>query len=60
MFPRTAHRSVSHIVSLIISVSLLVTTVDFSVIAGAQVQGQRVGQPRREKPEGALPDLEEP
>ena len=59
MFPRSARRYTSQFVSLILSISLLVMTVDLSVIAGAQGQEQRAGKPRQEKPEGTLPDLEE-
>lgn len=45
MLPRTAYGSVSHIVSLIISVSLLITTVDLRVTVGAQFSKPYDGLP---------------
>ena len=48
--------------ALTITVSLLLaSTVAWSVSVGAQGQSpeRRVGKPRRDKPEGELPDLEE-
>src|SRR6201991_1816735 len=60
MFPRSVRWSISHIVSLIISVSLLDTSVDLSLVVDAQNQVQERGASKpRDKPEGTLPDLEE-
>jgi len=61
MFPHSEQWSISHALSLIISISLLVTTLDLSLTADTRGQSQdrRAGKPRPEKPEGELRDLEE-
>jgi len=62
MFPHLSSWSTLRtVLAITIVVSLLISTVLWSVPVGAQGQGQerRAGKPRREKPEGTLPDLEE-
>ena len=61
MFPRPAQRSSFRIlVAITLSISLLLTPVVFwSASEAAPRQESRAGSPRREKPEGELPDLEE-
>src|ERR1700742_2218992 len=63
MFPHLSNWSTLRtLLAITITVSLLwASVVVWSAPVGAQGQSQerRAGKPRREKPEGALPDLEE-
>jgi hypothetical protein len=60
MLPRVSHWSTLRTaLAITISVSLLVCTLVSSASVGAQNQERQTGKPRREKPEGELPDLQE-
>ena|SRR5689334_19384758 len=62
MYPRAVARrsSLRFLLVWLICVALL-PLADFSVLIRSEAQGQsqRVGHPRRDKPEGLLPDLED-
>src|ERR1700752_3666261 len=61
MFPHLSHWSTLRtVLASLITACLLASTVVWSASVGAQGQSQeRRGKPRREKPEGTLPDLED-